>query len=385
MTDEPSYKTLAEHQRVFDQIWWQMPEKQNRTSSSWWFFILFPEGEDGYGPRQLMFSIAARVGDRIRVNDVWLPGMDLHRPIEDGVDQFDAISVGWDGDGQQVDENVVNQPAKTTLSRDGSIVAWADRDDGAKRGSEIRASSDRPLGLDAHFVGDKGEARFEAWGDLDSRITSPVEAMDTDTVAGGAHLVAWRRMQFEGEFDLPRGQETLEGLCYFQRVCLNVPLFPWKWVWAFFPDGTAFSVMIPYIGPQLFRKGYRFFSSNALERASVPARQSGLWDWGTSERLAEFDTVRVTPIVDSGPHPDFAVRARNEEGDFVEFVATTYGHARNHIDRPILRGQMETHWSYNEYMFRMNELEGRIGDGVVNEETMGQGYGTLEYSWGLGL
>lgn len=385
MTDGATQKPPAEHQQVFDQIWWQLPERQNWTSSSWWFFLLFPDQEEGYGPRQLMFMIAAGIGERIQVNDVWLPGMDLNRPIDDGVDRFDAITLGWHGDSQQVHDPLVHQPAEATLSREGSIVAWADREDDAKRGGEIRASSDRPLGLDAHFVGDKGEARFEAWGDLNSRLTSPVEAMNVDTVVGGGHLVPWRRMQFEGEFELPVGRETLEGLCYFQRVCLNLPLFPWKWIWTFFPDGTAFSAFVPYIGPQLFRRGYQFFSSNTLERATIPLRQSGLWDWGSSEQLVEFDTARVTPVLNAGPHPDFAVHARNQEDDYVKFLATSYGHARNYIDRAVLRGLIETHWTYNEYLFRMEELEGHIGDTIVSEETMGQGFGTLEYAWGLGL
>lgn len=385
MRDQSSFRTMAEHRDIFDKIWWQMPEKQNRTSSSWWFFILFPDGEEGYGPRQLMFSIATRVGDRLSVNGLPVEGMSLDRPIENGTDEFNVVSVGWDGDDQRVDDRIINQPARATLSRDGFIEAWADTDDGERRGSEIRAASDRPLGLDAHFVGDNGSARFEAWGDLDSRATSPDHSMDIDTVAGGVDLVAWRRMQFEGEFDLPRGTETLEGICYFQRVCLNVPLFPWKWIWAVFPDGTAFSAMIPYVGPQLLRKGYQFFSSNALERMTLPVQQSGMWDWGTSEKLVEFDTATVTPILDSGAHPDFAVRARNEQGDDVTFVADTYGHARNYIDRPILGGRLDSHWSYNEYLFRMAQLEGQISGRRVSAETMGQGFGTLEYSWGLGL
>lgn len=382
MTDGSWHRTMAEHRQVLDKFWWQLPERQNRTSSSWWFFILFPEGEDGYGPRQLMFVIYARAGEGIRVNDVWLPGMDPNRSVEDGVDRFDAISLGWYGDDHQVLHPFVQQPARTTLS-EGSIVGWAERDDGAKRGGEIRASSDRPLGLDAHFVGDGGEARFEAWGDLDCRVTSPAEEIDIDTVAGGLNLLSWRRMQFEGEFDLPGGTETLAGLCYFQRVCLNLPLFPWKWIWAVFPDGTTFSVIIPYVGPQLFRRGYRFFSSNVLERSTIPVKESGLWDWGGSEQPVEFDTVRVAPVVDSGPHPEFTVRARNQQGDSVEFVAAPYGHVRNRFDRPVLRGCVETHWSYNEYLFRMEDLEGRIGDAVVSDETMGQGFGTLEYAWGL--
>ncbi len=61
------------------------------------------------------------------------------------------------------------------------------------------------------------------------------------------------------------------------------------------------------------------------------------------------------------------------------------GHTRFYIDRPVLGGRKETHWSYNEYMFRMQGLDGRIGGKIINKETMGQGFGNLEYSWGVGL
>jgi hypothetical protein len=385
MKDIPSYKTLAEHRRVFDLIWSQMPALQNRTSSSWWFFILFPREEEEYGPRQLMFSIASRVGKRIRVNDVCLPGIDLNRPIENGVDRFHAISVGWYCDGRKVYEHIVKQPALATLSREGSIAAWADCEDGARYGGEINASANRPLGLAARFASDTSEARFEAWGEMDSLLTSPNETLNIDTVAGGVHFIAWRRMHFEGDFDLPGGRESLHGLCYFQRVCLNVPLFPWKWVWTFFPDGTVFSAYVPYIGLQLFRKGYRFFASNALERSTISVRPAGMWHWRRPSQLVRFDTAQVTPILDEGPHPNFAISARNRQGDFVNFTAVSYGHTRNYIDRPVLGGRVETHWSYNEYLFRMEDLHGSIGDRNISKETVGQGYGTLEYTWGLGL
>ena len=85
MLNSPRYKTSADHQRIFDLIWSQMPEMQHRTSSSWWFFLLCPKEESGYGPRQLMFSIATRAGKQIRINGSWLPGLDLNRQIENGV------------------------------------------------------------------------------------------------------------------------------------------------------------------------------------------------------------------------------------------------------------------------------------------------------------
>lgn len=69
----------------------------------------------------------------------------------------------------------------------------------------------------------------------------------------------------------------------------------------------------------------------------------------------------MTPVLDAGPHPDFVVRARNGAVDHVEFLATSYGHTRNYIDRPLLRGLLESHWSYNEYVFRMEDRQGRIG------------------------
>jgi hypothetical protein len=143
--------------------------------------------------------------------------------------------------------------------------------------------------------------------------------------------------------------------------------------------------VIPYVGPQLFRKGYKFFSSNTLERATLPVRQSGVWHWGDSGESVEFDSVTVTPILDAGDHPDFRVRASNGTGDQVEFLASSYGHARNYIERPILGDLTRTHWTYNEYLIRMNQLQGRVDGRPINKGTMGQGFGTLEYSWGMGL
>ena len=384
MNTDVAERSLADHQRVVDRIWTQYPDRQNRTSSSWWWFILFPEGDEGYGPEQLMFSIASRAGDDIRVNDIPMQGLDLDRQIDEGVDEFGAISVGWYGDDEAVHEGLVNQPATARLT-DGSISAWAEDGNGTKRGGEIRELTDRPLGLKAHFAGEKGEAKFEAWGDLENRVDSPVQAMDTHTPLGGMDLVAWRRMWFDGEFDLPDGPEELSGVCYFQRVCLNLPLFPWKWIWAFFPDGTAFSAFVPFLGPQLLRRGYRFFDSKRLERATIPVKQSALWDSATGDRLVEFDSATIEPVFDDGPHPSFEVAVDDGDGNYVEFTATSYGHARNYIDRSLLGGLTESHWSYNEYLFRMEGLKGNIEGKPINRGTVGQGFGTLEYACGLGL
>jgi hypothetical protein len=383
----PTYEETEEHQRVYDLIWSQMPRMQKRTSSSWWFFILFPEGEQGYGPRQIMFTIASRVGKRIRVNDMWFPGIDLNRSIVDGEDKFHAISVGWYCDGHQVHEDILKETAVTTLSASNRVIkCWAREENSEGHGFEIRQSAGRPLALQAQIKGENGNARFEAWGDLDSLHSSPAEAINIDTIAGGTHFIAWRRMNFEGEFDLAgTGSETLTGICYFQRVCLNVPTFPWKWLWALFPDGTMFSAYVPYLGFNLFRKGYKFLNRNWKEQASISVSPGAFWDRpGPSEQI-RFGKAAVTPILGRGPHPRFQVKVSNKQGDYLEFLASPYGHTRFYIDRPVLRGLLETHWDYNEYMFRMEHLAGRVGGEPISRETMGQGFGTLEYTWGLGL
>ena len=385
MDNSPTDKTLAQYRRVFNLKWSQMPERQRRTSSSWWFFLLFPKDGEGYGPRQLMFTIASRVGQQIRISDVWLPGIDLKRQIEDGNDSFHAIAVGWYCDGKQVYEDIVKETAEATLSRAGFIQCWAEHEDGP-RGLEFCASSNHSLGLAARIKGEKAEARFEAWGDLNSRSSAPHEAVDIDTFLGGTHFIAWRRMHFKGEFDLPvTGRETLEGICYFQRVCLNVPTFPWKWIWVLFPDGSLFSAFVPYIGLQLLRKGYTFFRSNVLEQATLPILPAGFWHGpGPSEEVL-FNKASITPVLGEGPHPTFNITASNKQGDTLNFLAVPYGHTRYYVDRPLLGGRLASHWNYNEYMVRLERLDGCIQGKPISAGTTGQGFGSLEYTWGLGL
>ena len=79
------------------------------------------------------------------------------------------------------------------------------------------------------------------------------------------------------------------------------------------------------------------------------------------------------------------MQVSNKQGDFVNFRAAPYGHANLYIDRPLLGGWLRSHWNYNEFMFRMVGLNGRVQNKPITQDTMGQGFGSLEYTWGLGL
>lgn len=59
---------------------------------------------------------------------------------------------------------------------------------------------------------------------------------------------------------------------------------------------------------------------------------------------------------------------------------SSYGHAGDYIERLVLWDKLETHRSYNEYLFRMEGLDGKIGGERIQKETVGHGFGPLEYA-----
>lgn len=363
-----------------------MPELQNRASSAWWFFLLFPKDAQGYGPRQLVFTIAARAGDQIRINDLTMPGIDLNRRVIDGEDAFHAAALGWYCDGETVHHGYPDIAAPTTLSFHNGIIQTGEIDDHVPaQGMRFRKSPTRPLAMEAVIQNGRGQTRFEAWGDLDCAATSPDNSMNLATPLGGTHYIGWRRMHFEGLFQLPDGPEQLEGIAFFQRVSLNVPVFPWKWIWAILPDQSMFSAYVPYIGRNFRRKAYEFFETSRKEQAALSITQSAVWIGPNAAPPVKFNRVDVRPVLRPALPPAFTVAARNGKGDELTFTADAYGHSRYTIDRPILGGRMQSHWDYNEYMFRMANLDGRINGQAITAETVGQGFGNLEYTWGLGL
>jgi hypothetical protein len=375
---------IKKHEAVLDLVFSQMPERQNRWSSSWWFFLLFPEGPKGYGPRQLMFTIASRAGNRIRINDVWLAGLNRKRVIVDDLDSFEAMAVGWYSDGHVVHHELVRFAGQALLDgRSGRITCRSNED--LEQLIVFQRSDSQAVGMDASIRDAQGAAEFSVWGALDSATTSPSVSIDIDTPFGGTHYIGWRRLNFQGTFDLPTGEETLQGVGFFQRVCLNVPVFPWKWIWAVFPDQSLFTAYVPYLGLNLFRKGYRFFRSNRLEQTTIPITQSATWVPPGKTEPIHFNRMSATPILGQEPHPHFAIKATNQKGDHVSFTAVPYGLSRFYIDRPILGGLAESHWNYNEYMFRMESLIGSINGHSITRDTRGQAFGSFEYTYGLSL
>ncbi len=367
----------------FDLIWTQLRALQNRHSSSWWFFLLFPRQKAGFGPKQMMFALVSRMGQMIEIAQVPHPSLSL-QPEPDGVpDRFNTFAVGWINDGQTVHEKIVHDAAAATLSRDGFLHAWAEQPHGAQYGGGIERLPDKPYGLEARFMGERGCAHFQVWGDPAYPVTGPIEA-DVQTLFGGANVIYWPHLRFAGEFSSPAGTEWLEGIGYFQRVCLNFPPFPWKWIWATFNDESVFSAFVPYVGPHLLRRGHRFFP-HWLERAAASIKPSSYFAQGGTWQQVDFNQTQVKVLPHKGRYPQFAVQCQAVNGDFIQYRLEPHAHTGFLLDRPLWRGLWKTRFNYNEYLFHIRDLSGRIAGRPLNEKKLGQGFGNLEYTWGLGL
>jgi hypothetical protein len=160
-------------QLAFKDIWRHHPELQNWSSSSWWFFLLLPKQEQGYGPKQMMFTFASRVGELIKVNQTWQKGIDPERKVGKK-EEFMTTVVGWINDGKNGCEHVVDQAALAKLSySDQSLQAWSEDDNELSYGGGIKATNNSSFEIEAHFKGRKGEGRFTIWSAGDSEIDTP--------------------------------------------------------------------------------------------------------------------------------------------------------------------------------------------------------------------
>jgi hypothetical protein len=275
-------------------------------------------------------------------------------------------------------EGVVQHPTTIQLTPGSAISGWDDEG----YGGEILASSGRPFATAANFRGEKGEAHFEVWGDAGSEMTSPA-LFERKSLFGRANVIAWRSLSFEGEFASPAGTETLEGVGYFQRICLNIMPFPWKWIIARFADGSFYSCYIPFLGPHILRRGDWFFP-NRVENITLPLQPSAYFYHCGSGKTVNFSKVSVDPILDNGDYPNFLVSATSENGEFLRFRADSYTHAQVLLERSVL-GPLWSLYNYNEYLFNIEDLTGSIDGKTINSSLIGSGYGNCEYTWGLGV
>ena len=356
--------------------------------------MLLPKQEQGYGPRQMMFSYASRAGKLIAVRDKWQKGFNIDTVDRgNGLAKFMTTVVGWIHDGENVHEEIVHQGALAELSEKGYLRAF-NTIDGEQYGAEIKTSKTREMGIDAEFVGKNGFARFEVWADPQNPDEHP---QMTDIRPGffakffNVNLVAWRKINFRGTFKSPAGVEELEGIGYFQRVLFNGPLIPWIWVWTVFEDKSVFSTFIPYAGLQNFRRDDRHFT-NWLENRLLKIKPSAYFIKEGEEQKEVLFTKINMHIKNDGQEfyqslPEVRFKMSNDNGDHLNIRVKAHGHAQFHLDRRVLWHFWMSRWNYNEYMVHIDHIEGKINGKEISTgmKGLGEGWGNMEYAFGMSL
>ncbi len=371
---------------AYNDIWDHHPELQNWSSSSWWFFVFLPKQEKGYGPNQMMFSYASRQGRWNSVNRVWQKGFSLDRDMKLGIDHFMTTVVGWIRDEKGVHEEIVHTPALAELNYNEQYLKAWNNENGAQYGATIKKSDKYPLGIDGYFKGKNGYAKFTIYPNSMKKIELP-ELTDIrgpiNGKMGNTRMTAWRKFKFEGEFATNDDIYKLEGLGYFQRVLMNIPMPPWKWSFTFFEDGSIFSAFIIYFGLHNFRRTYKFYSK-FFERFVVDLIKSAYFYDATNNEIIYFNKVKIIPdVIDN--MPNFYIEAKNNDS-LIRFYVKSHGHAQFLLDRRIFKKLWQTKWNYNEYMYKIIKSKVIINGKEINlKEKYGNGFGNMEYTWGWSL
>ena len=248
---------------AFNEIWKIHPELQNNVSSAWWFFLLFPDQEEGYGPKQLMFAFASKAGKNIGVRNIWQKGMNI-KNLKKGNAQtkFMTTLVGWIFDGEKVHEGVIHQEMEAELSDKGYLIAKNNQHD-KNFIANLIGDIKNDFEVNAEFVNENTNIKFLANSRNDPNILNPQLTEIKPKVVNklfNVNVVTWKKFDFKGVFETLNFKGNLSGVGYFQRVLFNGPLIPWTWVWIVFENGNVLSSFIPFFGFQNFRRKDKFYS-----------------------------------------------------------------------------------------------------------------------------
>ena len=363
---------------AFDQIWTVQPDRHNRFSSAWWFFYLFPEGDEGYGPEQLMVAVMANKNKLSEFNGLETEPMNLSR--EDGKEKFNSVINSWYSNKEELIE-IVKDTSKTELSPKGRLEAF-NKPASAGKNLVIESRSDERDGFQVHLKNSHYTLDFETFNNSNEKGQWPKENYNLDKLGLGANLINWTRMNFKGELKINGVKKDITGAAYFQRVCLHIPLMPWKWLYTVFPIGDVFIGFIPYLGLQHIRRTYKFSSKNHIEDLTWPIKTVGKWIKAETGEIIEFDKVTIKTLLHDNDAPNFEIKAIKDEGA-IKFTAHTEKDIKNVMKKPVLAGLTENRYFYNEYIFSVEDFESTLNEIELNQPE--NGYGNFEYTWGQWL
>lgn len=365
-----------------EEIFETYPQMQNSTSSMWFFFLLFPKQGDAYGPKQMMYTFASKMGKAYGVNGKWQKGMQKTQYL-DGIREFMTTAVGWFFDGHKVHEDIVHQPVKASVSKEGWVKAWETTASGEKHGGEIIVVSKDPPELQVHFHGENGEASFKVWAESDWEMATP-NNHDIYNRWYNSLLVSWRRFSFSGKFTYNGVKEDHDGYGYFQRVCLNIPMLPWFWPILVFEDGSVFSSFQPYLGLNNFRKHNRVLNP-ILKRIRLDVATTAYYADAKEQEIIQFTESHVEAIEEDGMVLIQIMSSNPETGDYMRIQAKSLAETGFDLEKYYALDFLHSLHNYNEHIVQVVGLDGSINGKKLDLNSVGKIFGNVEYCWGMSI
>jgi hypothetical protein len=357
------------------------PQLQNNTSSMWFFFLLFPKQENGFGPKQMMYTFASKIGKSYGVNGIWQDGMKLN-DYTNNERNFITTAVGWLFDGKNVHEDIVHQPVNAKVSRDGWIKAWSNSNN-ELHGGEFKVLQHNKPRMHVKFQGKNGFADFEVWAEDEWELSNPGN-YDKYNKFYSSILIAWRKFNFKGRFGYNNTVEEHEGIGYFQRVCLNVPMMPWFWPIIVFPDGSIFSSFQPYFGLNNFRKE-KSVKNSIIKRIRLNLGTRAYYADYSTKQIIRFDETDVHTIKDTSELIIFEVNSKNSEtGDFVKIHLKSIARTGFTLEKYLYDHFHSLH-NYNEHIVKVVNFEARLFGKDIDNKMIGNAFGNVEYCWGMSI
>ncbi|MBD3193335.1 MAG: hypothetical protein GF308_22055 [Candidatus Heimdallarchaeota archaeon] len=369
----------------YDYLWNPLVKLTNKYTSNWWFFVLLPKQKNGYGPKQLMYTFATQRAKVMRLNGRWCKGMEA--PKDQPVNKMNGIATGWYFDGREMHEDLSFLPGELVLDTPGRSLQiqgpHVDKENVIHSNSNYyaRMFQDDHQKIQLEFSGLNGKGEFQFWMDHLSDMTKPF-VLHRQVKFGGVHMAAMKYMHFKGIIETSSGNEFLEGIGYFQKVMMNIPMFPWLWHWSATEDGSILSYFTAYAGFQAFRRSPHIWP-HTLESHTRNILSSAYYYDSQTHQEYNFNKVEIVPEVRGTKFPYFKCKATNPGTvDFMEFRCYPYQHTNFITERPLVNG-VTNKFTYNEYLVRIKDLQLRIADIEIDPKKFGNIYGNCEYTWGL--
>jgi hypothetical protein len=369
----------------YDYLWKPLTKLMNKYTSNWWFFLLLPKQRKGYGPKQLMYTFATQKGKILRLNGRWCKGM---KNINDQpINKMNGIATGWYFDGHKMHEELSFLPGELILDTPSrSLQIQAPHIDKkqiihSKEDYYAKMYQDDNKILHLEFSGLNGKGKFQFWMDHVSTMTRPF-VLHRQIKLGGVHMAALKYLHFKGTIETHSGKESLEGVGYFQKVMMNMPMFPWLWHWSVTENGSVLSYFSAYIGFQALRRNLSIWP-HSLESHTRNIQSSAYFYDNKTHQEYNFKKVKIKPETRKGKLPYFKCEGTNPQtNDLLSFRCYPYQHTNFITERPLVNG-ITNKFTYNEYPVRVKDLELKIDNNQHDYEFHEPIFGNCEYTWGL--